>query len=109
MKGKIDAERHTAIAGKLAIQECDAVRWKDASLSYFQSLSKLLLPLGVGNRSEPLKIIKRLICWTILHEELENLTKITNKRLNHEIRETHEKMIVDYFAFSFSVFSVFRG
>ena len=47
LKGLVDSERYTAIAKKLAIQERDAVWWKDASLSYFQTFSKLPLPKGV--------------------------------------------------------------
>lgn len=47
LKGTIDTQRYTAVARKLAIQERDAVWWKDASLSYFQSLSKMPLPKGV--------------------------------------------------------------
>ncbi len=47
LKGTIDPQRYAAVARKLAIQERDAVWWKDASLSYFQSLSKMSLPKGV--------------------------------------------------------------
>ncbi|RYG60473.1 alpha-glucuronidase, partial [bacterium] len=36
----IDAQRHTAIASKLAIQERDAAWWRDACLLYFQTFSK---------------------------------------------------------------------
>jgi alpha-glucuronidase len=43
----IDAERHAAVARKLAIQERDAVWWKDASLSYFATFSKMPIPNGV--------------------------------------------------------------
>ncbi|MEP6901728.1 MAG: alpha-glucuronidase family glycosyl hydrolase [Actinomycetota bacterium] len=44
LKGVIDSQRHLAIAKKLAIQERDAIWWKDASLAYFQTFSKLPLP-----------------------------------------------------------------
>ena len=54
LKGKIDDERFNAIARKLAIQERDAIWWKDASLSYFQSLNKLPFPTGV---EKPLKTL----------------------------------------------------
>ncbi|MEO6393043.1 MAG: alpha-glucuronidase family glycosyl hydrolase [Pyrinomonadaceae bacterium] len=47
LKGAIDPERYAAIARKLAIQERDAIWWKDASLTYFQNISKLPLPPGV--------------------------------------------------------------
>jgi alpha-glucuronidase len=47
LKEFIDPERHAAIAKKLAIQERDAVWWKDASLTYFQTFSRRPLPAGV--------------------------------------------------------------
>ncbi|HEY0730461.1 MAG TPA: alpha-glucuronidase family glycosyl hydrolase, partial [Pyrinomonadaceae bacterium] len=43
----IDADRHEAIAQKLAIQERDAVWWRDACLLYFQTFAKRPLPSGV--------------------------------------------------------------
>lgn len=43
----IDAERHEAVAKKLAIQERDAIHWRDACLTYFQTFSKRPLPEGV--------------------------------------------------------------
>ncbi len=43
----IDAEQHAAIAAKLAIQERDAIWWRDASLVYFQTFAKRPLPQGV--------------------------------------------------------------
>lgn len=43
----IDPERHAAIMKKLAIQERDAVWWRDASLLYFQTFSKRPLPVDV--------------------------------------------------------------
>ncbi|MCW5967737.1 MAG: hypothetical protein KIT57_04425 [Blastocatellales bacterium] len=45
--GVIDPERHRAVADKLAIQERDAVHWRDAVLLYFQTFSKRALPDGV--------------------------------------------------------------
>ena len=47
MDRAIDKERHEAIAKKLAIQERDAVWWRDASLLYFQTFAKRPLPSGV--------------------------------------------------------------
>ncbi|HEY0763596.1 MAG TPA: alpha-glucuronidase family glycosyl hydrolase [Pyrinomonadaceae bacterium] len=47
LAGKIDEERYTAISKKLAIQERDAVWWRDACLLYFQTFSKKPLPEGV--------------------------------------------------------------
>ncbi|HEX5884708.1 MAG TPA: alpha-glucuronidase family glycosyl hydrolase [Pyrinomonadaceae bacterium] len=43
----IDRERHEAVAQKLAIQERDAVWWRDACLLYFQTFAKRPLPSGV--------------------------------------------------------------
>ena len=47
LAGTIDPERHAAISQKLAIQERDAVWWRDACLLYFQTFSKRPLPSGV--------------------------------------------------------------
>ncbi|HEY0366866.1 MAG TPA: alpha-glucuronidase, partial [Pyrinomonadaceae bacterium] len=43
----IDPERHAAISKKLAIQERDAIWWRDACLLYFQTFAKRPLPRGV--------------------------------------------------------------
>jgi alpha-glucuronidase len=43
----IDPERHEEVKKKLAIQARDAVWWRDAVLSYFQTFSKRPLPAGV--------------------------------------------------------------
>ena len=50
----IDPERHAAIAQKLAIQERDAVWWRDACLLYFQTFAKRPLPRGVERAGRPL-------------------------------------------------------
>ena len=47
LSGVIDPQRHTAISKKLAIQERDAVWWRDACLLYFQTFAKRPLPRGV--------------------------------------------------------------
>jgi alpha-glucuronidase len=60
LKDTIDPERYTAIANKLAIQERDAIWWKDASLSYFQSLSKMPLPKGVEKPEKTLAEYKKI-------------------------------------------------
>jgi alpha-glucuronidase len=52
LSGVIDDERHRAVTAKLAIQERDAVWWRDACLLYFQTFSKRPLPPGV---EKPLK------------------------------------------------------
>ena len=43
----IDPERHEEVKKKLAIQARDAVWWRDAVLSYFQTFSRRPLPAGV--------------------------------------------------------------
>ena len=50
----IDPQRHAAIAKKLAIQERDAVWWRDACLLYFQTFAKRPLPKGVEHPARTL-------------------------------------------------------
>ena len=47
LAGAVDAERHDAVAKRLALQERDAAWWRDACLLYFQTFSKRQLPPGV--------------------------------------------------------------
>ncbi|RYG74364.1 hypothetical protein EON80_02455, partial [bacterium] len=54
----IDAQRHTAIASKLAIQERDAAWWRDACLLYFQTFSKRPFPAGVETSRKTLDEVK---------------------------------------------------
>ena len=54
----IDPERHSAIAKKLAIQERDAVWWRDACLLYFQTFAKQPLPQGVEPPAKTLREYK---------------------------------------------------
>lgn len=54
LEGKIDEERYTAISKKLAIQERDAIWWRDASLVYFQTFAKRPLPAGVEKPAKTL-------------------------------------------------------
>ena len=54
----IDHERHAAIDKKLAIQERDAVWWRDASLLYFQTFSRRPLPNGVEPPAKTLEEYK---------------------------------------------------
>jgi len=58
LSGAIDAERHAAIAKKLAIQERDAVWWRDSCLLYFQTFSKRPLPPGVEKPAKSLEEYK---------------------------------------------------
>lgn len=59
LKGAIDTERYQAIAKKLAIQEPDAIWWKDASLTYFETFSKMPLP-KVVEKSQTLAEYKKI-------------------------------------------------
>ena len=54
LAGAIDPGIHAAIAEKLAIQERDAVWWRDACLLYFQTFAKRPLPRGVEHAAKPL-------------------------------------------------------
>ncbi len=58
LSGVIDVERHAAVAKKLAIQERDAIYWRDAVLLYFQSFSKRPLPKGVEKPQKTLEEYK---------------------------------------------------
>ncbi len=55
LAGVIDPERHAQIAKKLAIQERDAVWWRDSVLLYFQTFSHRPLPEGVEKPERTLK------------------------------------------------------
>lgn len=60
----IDAERHAAVATKLAIQERDAAYWRDACLLYFQTFSKRPLPAGVEKPAKTLEEYKaKSLTW----------------------------------------------
>ena len=54
----IDPERHVAVSKKLAIQERDAVWWRDACLLYFQTFAKRPLPRGVETPAKTLSEYK---------------------------------------------------
>ncbi len=45
--GDVDPHVHARVAAKLAIQERDATRWRDACLLYFQTFSERPFPAGV--------------------------------------------------------------
>jgi alpha-glucuronidase len=46
LRGRIDARRHGEVAALLAVQQQEARWWRDASIAYFQSLSRRPLPPG---------------------------------------------------------------
>jgi len=54
LSDEIDPDRHAAVAKKLTIQERDAIWWKDACLTYFQTFSKRSLPAGVEKPAKTL-------------------------------------------------------
>ena len=64
LAGAIDPERHAAVAKKLAIQERDAIWWRDACLLYFQTFSKRPLPKGVEKPAKTLEEYKaKSLTW----------------------------------------------
>ncbi|OHD04645.1 MAG: alpha-glucuronidase [Sphingopyxis sp. RIFCSPHIGHO2_01_FULL_65_24] len=46
LRGQVDARRHSEVAALLAVQQDEARWWRDASIAYFQSLSRRPLPAG---------------------------------------------------------------
>lgn len=64
LRSVIDSERHAQVAEKLAVQERDAIWWRDACLSYFQTFSKLPLPAGVEHPAKTLAEYKaKSLVW----------------------------------------------
>lgn len=60
LSGVIDPERHAAVAAKLAIQQHDAIWWKDACLLYFQTFSQRPFPAGVAKPQHTLQELMAL-------------------------------------------------
>lgn len=64
LAGVIDPARHAEVAGKLAIQERDAIWWRDACLTYFQTFSKRQLPARVEKPAKTLEEYKaKSLTW----------------------------------------------
>ena len=59
-KSFVDAERYRQVEMLLAVQEEEAVWWRDACLLYFQTFSKQPLPAGVEKPKHPLQYYQRL-------------------------------------------------
>lgn len=59
LEGVIDPEIHAEVTRRLAIQERDAIRWRDACQLYFGTLSGLPLPEGVGPIRSDLDELKK--------------------------------------------------
>ena len=60
LDGDIDAERYRKAATFLAIQQKEALWWRDASIAYFQSINGLPLPAGYQPPAHPLKYYESL-------------------------------------------------
>jgi alpha-glucuronidase len=58
LAGVVDRERHAEVAKRLALQQRDAVWWRDAVLLYFQTFSKRPLPPGVESPQKTLEEYK---------------------------------------------------
>ncbi len=64
LAGVIDAQRHGEVAKKLAIQERDAVWWRDSVLLYFQTFAKRPLPPAVEQPAHTLEEYKaKSLTW----------------------------------------------
>jgi alpha-glucuronidase len=64
LAGVIDQQRHNEVAQKLAIQERDAIWWRDAVLLYFQTFAKRPLPAGVAQPQKTLAEYKaKSLAW----------------------------------------------
>jgi alpha-glucuronidase len=61
LKGRIDEERFTHVAQRLARQEKEAINWRDSCLLYFQQFSKRPLPTGVEPATHPLEHYKQIL------------------------------------------------
>ncbi len=62
VRGKIDSARFRDVDDFLAIQEHEAVWWRDAVLSYFQTFSNLPVPNGYAPFAHPLSFYRALRC-----------------------------------------------
>lgn len=61
LKGKMDAEIHADVAGRLAAQYREALWWRDACVLYFQTYSKMPIPAPFTPPSRTLEEIKLLV------------------------------------------------
>ncbi len=56
----LDRARHADVAASLAVQEAEAKWWRDASIAYFQSVSKRPLPAGAAPPERTLEDYKAI-------------------------------------------------
>lgn len=61
LKGKMDAEMHADVAGRLAVQYREALWWRDACVLYFQTYSKMPIPASFTPPARTLDEIKLLV------------------------------------------------
>lgn len=61
LKGKMDAEMHADVAGRLAAQYREAQWWRDACVLYFQQYSKMPIPAPFKAPERSLEEIKELV------------------------------------------------
>lgn len=61
LKGKMDAEIHADVAGRLAVQYREAQWWRDACVLYFQQYSKMPIPAPFKAPERSLEEIKELV------------------------------------------------
>ncbi|MDO3381236.1 alpha-glucuronidase family glycosyl hydrolase [Gilvimarinus algae] len=59
-KDYVDTERFEHVKALLKIQERDAIHWRDACISYFQSVNGLSLPKGSPKPAHELEYYKRM-------------------------------------------------
>ena len=62
LEGEIDSARFRDVDDFLAIQEDEAVWWRDAVLAYFQTFSHLPVPAGYAPFAHPLSFYRALPC-----------------------------------------------
>ncbi|WP_373550842.1 alpha-glucuronidase family glycosyl hydrolase [Haliscomenobacter sp.] len=61
LKGKMDAEMHADVSGRLAVQYREALWWRDACVLYFQQYSKMPIPVPFTPPTRTLDEIKLLV------------------------------------------------
>jgi alpha-glucuronidase len=61
VKGNVDPELHTDVAGRLRIQKREAEWWRDACVLYFQTYSKQPIPADLPKPDRTLEEIKELV------------------------------------------------
>lgn len=62
LEGKIDRQRFVEVRAFLRIQEREAVWWRDASVRYFQTFSRMPIPAGYPKPAHQLSFYRGLSC-----------------------------------------------